>query len=392
MRSARERYLLISPLVRNHSDPQVFQRLMICILKAAIFSLLLTGAILLVEPAIAKEPESEKSSTEPDRLAVVLERFPESDSNNDGVLSRDEALAFFRKRRGEGNGERSASNRKRVEPTHADVRYGDHGRQVFDIWLVPEATEPTPLVLFVHGGGFRSGDKALAPASVIKQYRDAGIAFAAINYRLSDTGPYPIMMEDCARGLQTIRSRAEEWNLDSARVASYGGSAGAGISLWLGFHDDLADPESDDPISRQSTRVVAVGTMNGQSTYDLNDFREWFGIPDLQSGPALPAFYAIESEEDWESERVRGLMHDASSINHLTKDDVPVYMIYSRPNTEITEETDSKIWVHHVQLGLKLKEAMEKLGMECIVRGPDVIPDNDPFGSLEEFLIAKLQD
>ena len=325
-----------------------------------------------------------------DRLPLILKRFPESDADKNGTLTRAEAAAFFRNRR-QGM-EKPDNNRRRAgEPTHADISYGDHDKQAFDLWLVPDATEPTPLVIFIHGGGFRTGDKSAVPPTVIKQYLEAGVAFAAMNYRLSDVGPYPIMMHDAARGLQTIRHRAKEWNLNPDKVACYGGSAGAGISLWLGFHDDLADPDSDDPIARQSTRIVAAGTTNGQSTYDLNDFREWFEIPDLQPGPALPAFYGIESEADWESERVKKLMADASSIHHLTADDVPVYMVYSRPNTTVTAETDSSVWVHHVKLGLKLQETMHEQGLECIVTGPDVVPEDDRYGSLEAFLIAKLK-
>ncbi len=277
------------------------------------------------------------------------------------------------------------------EPSHADVGYGKDERQVFDLWLVPDATEPTPLVIFIHGGGFRSGDKGIASASFIEKCLKAGVSFAAMNYRLSDVGPYPMMMEDCARGLQTIRHRAAEWNLNSEKIASYGGSAGAGISLWLGFHEDLADPENEDPIARQSTRLVAVGTTNGQSSYDINDFRKWFDIPGLQPGPALPAFYGVESESDWESDRMKKLMKEASSINHLTADDVPVYMMYSRPNSVVTEETDSSVWVHHVKLGLKLQEKMEALGIESIVTAPDVIPESDPYGSFEDFLIEKVK-
>ncbi|MEO0447709.1 MAG: alpha/beta hydrolase, partial [Verrucomicrobiota bacterium] len=324
------------------------------------------------------------------RLAGVWQRFPESDANQDGVLTQAEARAFFQGRREQLGREGTPWRREGIEPTHGDFRYGDHEKQVFDIWLVPDATQPTPLVLFIHGGGFRSGDKGAARVDVIERYRKEGIAFAAMNYRLSDVGPYPIMMEDCARGLQTIRHQAATWNIDPRKVACYGGSAGAGISLWLGFHDDLGDPKSEDPIARESTRVVAVGSMNGQSTYDINDFRKWFGLPSLQPGPALPAFYGVESDTDWESERVRNLMVDASSINHLTKDDVPVYMVYSRPNTTVTEETGSSEWVHHVKLGLKLREAMEALDLECLVRAPDVVPRDDPYGSLEDFLIQKL--
>tara|TARA_R110002096_G_scaffold238581_1_gene430108 strand:+ start:28094 stop:29158 length:1065 start_codon:yes stop_codon:yes gene_type:complete len=330
--------------------------------------------------------------TPDERLAGILKRFPQSDANQDGTLTREEAAAFFRKRR-EGM-EKSNPNPGRSrgsEPTHADISYGDHEKQAFDIWLVPDATEPTPVVLFIHGGGFRSGDKRTAVPSFIDKCLKAGVAFVAMNYRLSDVGPYPIMMDDCARGLQTIRHRAKEWNLDPENIAAYGGSAGAGISLWLGFHDDLADPESDDPIARESTRIVAVGTMNGQSTYDLNDFRDWFGVPNLQPGPALSAFYGIESDADWESERVRNLMKEASSINHLSKDDVPVYMIYSRPNTPVTAETESREWVHHVKLGLKLQAAMQEHGLECIVKGPDIKPENDPYSSMEDFLIQKVK-
>ena len=343
--------------------------------------------------ALGQERDTRSAANPTNRTAEILKRFPQSDANGDGTLSREEALAFFRQRREgmESAPKKGPARAARIEPTRADVSYGEHEKQAFDLWLVPDATEPTPLIVFIHGGGFRSGDKTALPPTFIKQCLEAGVAFAAMNYRLSDVGPYPMMMEDCARGIQTIRHCAEEWNLNPAKVACYGGSAGAGISLWLGFHEDLADPDSEDPIARQSTRIVAVGTMNGQSTYDLRDFREWFGLPNLEPGPALPAFYGVESPEDWESDRVKQLMTEASSIHHLTTDDAPVYMTYSRPNTPVTAETESSIWVHHVKLGLKLQEAMQKVGLECLVTGPDVKPENDPYGSMEEFLIRKVK-
>ena len=349
--------------------------------------------------SVAGLARAEDTTAEPakpsEQLKKILARFPQSDANADGILTRSEAIAFFQARReksstGDGPMRQAKKKGAASDPAHADIAYGDHAKQTFDLWLPPGVTEPSPVVLFIHGGGFRSGDKSAVPQKVVDQYLDAGVAFAAINYRLSDVGPYPIMMNDCARALQTIRHRAAEWNLDPERIASYGGSAGAGISLWLGFHDDLADPDSSDPVSRQSTRVIAVGTMNGQSTCDINDFRDWFGIPDLRPGPALPAFYAVESEKDWDSDRVRKLMKEASSINHLTKDDVPVYMFYSRPNSPVTADTESSVWVHHVQLGLKLQEAMAEVGLECIVTSPDLVPADAPHRSLEEFLIAKL--
>ncbi len=271
------------------------------------------------------------------------------------------------------------------------MSYGSHERHVFDLWLSDSKNgQPTPLVIYIHGGGFRAGNKNTIKANSIKQFQDAGFSVAAIHYRLSDAGAYPIMMEDAARCLQTIRSRVDEWNLDTNKVACYGGSAGAGISLWLGFHDDLADPKSDDLIARQSTRISAAATTVGQSTYDLHTFRKWFGVPDLKNHEVFYPFYDVKDESEWNSKRVKKLMIDASAITHLTKDDVPVYMAYGRGDVPVNKETPQGVWVHHVKLGLKLQEAMAKIGLECNVQSPD--HPETKYGSIETFLIAKLTE
>jgi len=345
--------------------------------------------LLIVATALSLYPNpisAQQAPTLEERLKRFLERFPESDLDEDGTLTRTEVREFNRKRRAGREGRQGGD---RPQPTHPDVAYGDHEKQRFDLWVVEEAEEPTPLAIYIHGGGFRGGDKRGISTAFLQAFRDAGIAFASMNYRLSDVGPYPLMMEDAARGLQTIRHRAAEWNLDPERIACYGGSAGAGISLWLGFHDDLADPDSDDPVARQSTRIVAAGTLNGQSTYDMRTFREWFGVPNLEAHSALYAFYGVEEGGDWQTERVFQLMEDASPITHLTEDDVPVYMVFRRGDVPVDENTSQGIWVHHVQLGLKLQEAMEELGLECHVQSPD--HPEETYGGLTEFLIAKLQ-
>ena len=56
--------------------------------------------------------------------------------------------------------------------------------------------------------------------------------------------------------------------LQSGRIAVIGGSAGAASSLWLAYHDDMADPKSDDPVLRQSSRVCGAVAMGGQTTLD----------------------------------------------------------------------------------------------------------------------------
>ena len=147
------------------------------------------------------------------------------------------------KLRGPGN----QPNRAPVEPTHADLKYGPAARNVMDVWLA-ESDKPTPVLVSIHGGGFRGGRKSIS-AGLLRQCLDEGISAVAITYRLSDEAIAPAQMLDSARAIQFIRHNAKAWNIDSERIAATGGSAGAGISLWLGFHDDLADPDNDDPCS-----------------------------------------------------------------------------------------------------------------------------------------------
>lgn len=344
------------------------------------------GLVLALSAAVALGQEA--SSENDERFKQFLKRFPSSDLNRDGVLTRDEVRRFNAERRKSRN-----SSRERATvpaPTHADVKYGEHELQAFDIWLAKSRDgSPTPLAIYIHGGGFRGGDKRGANP---QSFLDAGISFASMNYRLTNGGefPYPVAMHDSARGLQTIRSRADEWNIDSKRIACFGGSAGAGISLWLAFHDDLADPGSDDPVSRESTRIVAAATSGGQSTYDMRTFRQWFGVPDLKPHAALYDFYAVKSPQDWDSERVRRLMQDASPITHLDQGDkVPVFMTYNGTNTPVDGNTSEGVWVHHVLLGLKLKEAMDELGLECTV--VDRENRSKKYASTSDFLIKNLK-
>src|SRR5262249_34910459 len=145
-------------------------------------------------------------------------------------------------------------NPARPAPTHQDVKYGPHERNILDFWQA-ESKEPTPVLVSIHGGGFVQGDKNVNP-QLLKECLEAGISVAAINYRYSTQAIAPAPFRDGTRAIQFIRSKAKDWNLDPKRIAATGGSAGAGMSLWIGCHDDLADPKSDDPVLRQSTRLT----------------------------------------------------------------------------------------------------------------------------------------
>ncbi len=252
----------------------------------------------------------------------------------------------------------------RVKPTHADVKYGPHARNVLDFWQA-ESDAPAPLLVSIHGGGFRGGNKSVSPA-LLKQCLDEGISVAAITYRLSSDAIAPAQFHDSARAIQFLRSKAKEWNIDPERVAATGGSAGAGISLWLGFHEDLAKSDAEDPVLRQSTRLSCMVVNNGQTSYDPRFIRELFPGTDTYKHSALAQLYDVDLDrlDDLPKEKY-ALFEEVSSITHLTKDDAPAMLIYNRPVD--ANVTNQGIGIHHGKFGVVLKEKMDALGIRCEV-------------------------
>lgn len=249
-------------------------------------------------------------------------------------------------------------------PTHENVKYGPHERNVMDVWLA-KSGEPTPVLVSIHGGGFRGGNKSVSP-DLLRKCLDSGLSVVAITYRLSDQAIAPAQFLDAARAIQFIRHNAKEWKLDPKRIAATGSSAGAGLSLWLGFHDDLADPKSDDPVLRQSTRLICMSVFNGQTSYDPRFIRDLFPGTDVYKESALAKLYDVDLNKlDGLPKAKYKLFELVSPINHLTKDDAPAQLIYaSKLDTPITSQG---IGIHHPKFGQALKERMDKLGIECEV-------------------------
>jgi acetyl esterase len=259
------------------------------------------------------------------------------------------------------DGNSSKTSARNQTPTKVDVPYGDHDRHVLDFWQAKSDT-PTPLLIWIHGGGFRGGDKSRFPGDLRSQCLAAGISCASIHYRLSGDAPYPAQMLDSARSVQFLRSKADEWNLDADRFAAGGGSAGSGISQWLGYHDDLADPDSDDPISGESTRLSCVFPINMQSTYDPRVIKRI--IPgNAYKNTALVSFFGRPQGWDWDRDPIDteldALLADASPVTHLTSDDAPIFALsYARAATDGN--------IHHPKFGQHIKQSADAVGVECV--------------------------
>lgn len=262
-------------------------------------------------------------------------------------------------------------------PDLAEVKYGPHERNVLDLWKA-RSDKPTPLVVFIHGGGFRSGSKEKLSGTLLEGLLEKGISVMAINYRLSPEVTFPAHYMDSARAIQFARSKAGEWNIDPKRIGSTGSSAGAGTSLWIGFHDDMADPKNPDPVLRETTRLSCMAVTAAQSSYDPRVIKEWVGEA-ASKHPALGGFYGLKPDE-LDTPNTHKVYEAASPINHLTADDPPVYASYgdAKPGEGI----------HNITFGLRLKAKMDALHIECTIRPAG--RNADPEKEMVEFFAKHL--
>lgn len=286
-----------------------------------------------------------------------------------------------------GLAQRQGKQAERIKPTRSNVAYAEHDRNVLDFFKA-DSNEPSPLIVYIHGGGFVGGDKRSVSDTMIREAHKARISVAAIHYRFVDGKDviFPIPQTDSARAIQFLRSKAAEWNIDGSRIACYGGSAGAGISMWLGFHDDLADPKSPDPLARLSTRITAIGTMGGQGTYDPIKIKELVGGRAWEH-PSIFKVYGVKTAEEAlnPTAQQKSLYDEASAITHLTKDDAPLYMIYSEPDIVPPKNSRPGQFIHHPNFGKQLKREMTKLGIENIYVHTSDAKDRNPQMEMLDF-------
>jgi acetyl esterase/lipase len=287
------------------------------------------------------------------------------------------------------------------KPTVSNFTYGnDSERQVLDFWRA-ESDKPTPVVVCVHGGGWRGGDKSLYRKEV-QAFLDAGISVAAINYRFIPQAmdqkvvpPVKAPLHDAARAIQTIRSKAEKWNIDPERVAATGSSAGACTSLWLAFHDDLADPASADPIARESTRLTCAAVVGAQTSLDPQQVRAW--IPNAHYGghafgfvgDGKPANRPLTFEKLMENrDQVLPWIKEYSPIELVSSDDPPIYLSYPAQKKPPVEGQEEKDPTHAAMYGMKLAERLRDAAVEVVVTYP--ADSETKYGSTTNFIIEKL--
>lgn len=145
---------------------------------------------------------------------------------------------------------------------HLDVPYreGENIRWTLDLFVPKAKSEaPRPVIIFVHGGGWRNGSKRTGVFfNAAMDYAEKGYVTATINYRLTGDAPFPACIEDVKCAVRWIRANAQTYNAAPSRIGGFGISAGAHLVSMLGLAGPEAKLEGDGPNQDQSSLIQAV--------------------------------------------------------------------------------------------------------------------------------------
>ncbi len=279
------------------------------------------------------------------------DKFSQWDSNADGRLTRDELPSQLRKNfdRVDTDGDgfispeedaavRNRSQRNRQQSgrqargvpegivAKRDIPYAgtDNARQRLDLYLPEKPSNGAllPVVVWIHGGGWRSGDKAGGISRVAELVASGHYAGVSVGYRLSAEAIWPAQIHDCKAAIRWIRANARQHNLDPSRIGVWGSSAGGHLVAMLGVSGDVQALEGTlGGHTDQSSRVQCVADYFGPSDLlTMDDFESNI----IHNAPDSPESRLIGGPIQKNKEATRA----ASPIAYVSKDDPPILIVH----------------------------------------------------------------
>ena len=227
---------------------------------------------------------------------------------------------------------------------HSDIAYvtDGHKRQKLDLY-VPDEGENLPLIIWIHGGAWRGGNKThYVPMAFLKP----GYAGASINYRLSQHAIFPAQIEDVKAAVRWLRANAATYRLDPNRFTAWGSSAGGHLVALLGTTSDVKVFEVGENLE-VSSKVQAVVDYYGPTDFLQMDAHR---LPDglVHDAPDSPESQLVGGPIQEHKDRVA----KANPITYVSEDDPPFLIIHG--------DQDKLVPYHQSVL---LKDALEKAGV-----------------------------
>ena len=192
-----------------------------------------------------------------------------------------------------------------AQPMPADVKSTDFqvetadGSQILMRWYVKDDAPPGPAVLYLHGGGMIAGSVALYEGPVSRYVSNSGVPMLAVDYRLAPENPHPTPVEDCYAGLEWLAKHCGELDIDQARIAVMGDSAGGGLAAAVAL---LARDRGGPALAHQVLIFAMLDDRNTTPDSEIAPFAVWSYddnitawsalLGDAIGGPDVPVYAA----------------------------------------------------------------------------------------------------
>lgn len=221
----------------------------------------------------------------------------------------------------------------------SDIEFAKEGEKSLklDLYLPKDSSEKVPVIMWVHGGGWKQGSKEKAQGLwLVKE----GYAVASISYRLTQEAIWPAQINDCRSAVRFLRSNAEKYNLDPSKIAAWGGSAGGHLVAVLGTQD----LPKDEKVSSQVQAVL-----------------DWYGPADLLTMPpnVVSDKRSIEQVSNSNGAKLLGktvrdvpeLAKEASAFWNVSKDDPPFLIMHGDEDPGVPVEQSMKLYEKQKEIG-----------------------------------------
>lgn len=230
--------------------------------------------------------------------------------------------------------------------THFDITYAEvDGHELKLDLYVPEMTESPPLVVWIHGGGWRAGSRKKPK---LKEITKHGYALASISYRFTDKAIFPAQIHDCKAAVRWLRSNTRRFGYDAKWIAVAGSSAGAHLALLMGVSAGVKELEGNVGGNfDHSSAVQTVIDYYGPSDFVLRGKTQ----PDRAYTEKSGSFALLGGLRDG---KVKPEMETfASPSNYVTADDPPLLIFHGDADRTVLLDQSQRIKQLYLDAGLK---------------------------------------
>ncbi len=251
--------------------------------------------------------------------------------------------------------------------------------QQMDIYYPATVAGSAPAVLYVHGGGWTSGDKRSGNGSdAIPELVKRGYLVAAVNYRLVPASKFPAQIEDVKCAVRYLRANAAKYGIDPNRIGAMGGSAGGHLVSLLGTSDASSELEGTGGYAGVSSRVQAMVDMFGPADLTVS----FEGASDT----LLKNVFGASSRTD-------AVVKNASPVTWISKDDPPFLILHGEKDKLVPLSQSQELYDHLTAAGVPAKLVVVKnAGHGFVPDGGQISPSRDEITKvIADFFDTKLK-